>query len=96
MSNKYILSFYEIDLGYGGPEEGGWYFETGNLIRSFKILSNKDEASKLCRRANSLLEKLQKNKREVSSVLYSGERHAVLIHKNKAPDYYPQIKPIYD
>ena len=26
------LAVYEIDRAYGGPEEGGWWFDTGRLV----------------------------------------------------------------
>lgn len=32
-----ILAFYEIDRSYGGPEEGGWYFDSGTFVRAMRV-----------------------------------------------------------
>jgi len=26
------VNLYEVDRSYGGPEEGGWYYDTGTLV----------------------------------------------------------------
>ena len=91
----YVLAFYERDLAYGGPEEGGWYYETGELVRILRVVANEDEAYRLARRANGLLDRLQKHKRSVSSVVYSGGRHSVQVHKDVAPDRTPEHRPYY-
>lgn len=31
MTEFYTVALYEMSLGYGGPEEGGWYFDCGEL-----------------------------------------------------------------
>ena len=31
---RYIIALYEIDRAYGGGEEGGWWFDTGELVDS--------------------------------------------------------------
>lgn len=28
----WAVAVYLVDLAYGGPEEGGWYYETGELV----------------------------------------------------------------
>jgi hypothetical protein len=84
----YLLSFYEIDRAYGGPEEGGWYFDTGELVRTFRIARNEADAYKLASRAN--------RKRSTSSVLYSGGRYCVEVHQHRAPSCYPEQRPYYE
>lgn len=32
-----ILAFYEIDRIYGGPEEGGWWYDSGTFVRAITI-----------------------------------------------------------
>jgi hypothetical protein len=39
----FVIGFYELDLGYGGPEEGGWWFESGTLVRLHRVM--RDEAA---------------------------------------------------
>ena len=31
---RYVVAFYEIDRRYGGPEEGGWWYDCGALLRA--------------------------------------------------------------
>ncbi|CAG0982501.1 hypothetical protein RHIZO_01814 [Rhizobiaceae bacterium] len=37
----YVLAFYEIDRAYGGPEEGGWWYDTGRLVRILAHVQNR-------------------------------------------------------
>ena len=39
---KYVLAFYEIDIDLGGPEDGGWYYDTGTLARLYRIYANEN------------------------------------------------------
>lgn len=34
MEDGYGIAVYETALRYGGPEDDGWYYETGSLIHS--------------------------------------------------------------
>jgi hypothetical protein len=92
---RYVIAFYEVDMQYGGPEEGGWWYSTGRLVRVFKVVKDREEATRICRRANDLLHHLQRNKREVSSVIYDGGRYAAEVHEHNAPEYYPTERPYY-
>ena len=37
---KWIVAAYELELSYGGPEEGGWWSDSGQLIRTLKTFNN--------------------------------------------------------
>lgn len=92
----YTLAFYERWLSYGGSEEGGWWYETGDLVRALRIVATtEDEAFAKCRRANSLLNHLQRRKRSVSSVAYSGGRHKVDCFEGTPPAHTPTQRPYY-
>ena len=92
----YILAIYEIDRQYGGPEEGGWWFDSGELIRVVKTFRTEQEAFEKCRRANILLRKLQGNHLSVNSVNYTGGRYAFDVYKDIAPSHYPETRPYYE
>jgi hypothetical protein len=92
----YLVSFYEIDSAYGGPEEGGWYFECGDLRRTFAAFPTEAKADAACLRANDLLRVIQRNKRDVGSVIYGGGRHSARVHQNTAPAFFPANKPTYE
>lgn len=97
MSNRrrYFVGIYEIDMAYGGPEEGGWWYSTGTLKRAIKLFSDEDKAYAFARRANRLLSHLERDKRPVSSMAYEGDRHWVEVHADTLPEYYPKQRPQY-
>lgn len=94
--NSFVVAFYEIDRAYGGPEEGGWWYDCGTLIRVFAVRKSREEATKVANRAQSLLDRLQRNKRQVGSVIYSGGRHMAMVCKNTAAPHFPEETPRYE
>lgn len=95
MSN-FVVAFYEIDRAYGGPEEGGWWYDCGQLVRVFAVCKTEKAANAVATRANHLLDRLQRHKREVGSVIYRGGRHVARVYTNTAPKFYPQERPHYE
>lgn len=91
----YVLAIYEVDRAYGGPEEGGWWFDCGQLVRVLGVRHNEEAAFALARRLNGWLDRLQAGKRDVSSVIYDGGRYAVEVHENAPPPHYPAERPHY-
>lgn len=93
---RYILAFYEIDRAYGGAEEGGWWFDTGTLVRIHAVERDEARAAAAVARANRLLERLQRCSRSVGSVLYTGGRHRLCVFEDTAPPYLPPCVPHYE
>ena len=85
-----------MDRAYGGPEEGGWWFDTGTLVRVHGV--ERDEARAMTRaaKANRLLDRLQRGHRPISSLIYSGGRHSLLIFEHTAPPSFPAAEPEYE
>lgn len=92
----FVLAFYEIDRAYGGPEEGGWWYDTGQITRIFAVFKDEELALTAACRANRLLHHLQRHKRSLDSVLYDGGRHQVAVFEDFAPKSFPEIRPRYD
>lgn len=92
---RYIIALYEIDRAYGGPEDGGWFFDTGELVRLLALAPTEAHAIALANRANHLLERLQRHRRRVDSLLYDGGRHTALVFEWIAPPTYPEVRPRY-
>ena len=90
-----IVAFYEVDRAYGGPEEGGWYYDTGRCVRPLGVYLNDEAAHKAAQRANRLLERLQRRRRSVDSVLYEGGRFRAFSFAGLAPEYFPAERPHY-
>jgi len=91
----YVIAVYEINRAYGGPEEGGWYYDTGKLVRVLGTRSGEEAAYSLASRLNGWMERMQRNKRSISSVLYSGGCYSVEAHLYLPPACYPETKPYY-
>ncbi|MFT4026817.1 MAG: hypothetical protein QM676_08465 [Novosphingobium sp.] len=92
---RYIVALYEVDRAYGGPEDGGWYFDTGELVRLLALAPTEDRAVSIASRANRLLDRLQRHRRPVSSVLYDGGRHTAIVYEWTAPPSFPEQRPHY-
>ncbi len=96
---KYVVAVYESELAYGGPEEGGWWYAVGSLVRTVKVLPNEDRAYEFCRRLNDKLNSRvigpNQGKREKSSVLSDGVYEAH-VYENVAPTHYPDGRPHYE
>lgn len=91
----YVVALYEIDMAYGGPEEGGWYYDTGDLRGILRTAPTEDAARAIARRVNDWLARIQRNARPVSSVLYGGGRYTARVYCKRAPDFYPAERPHY-
>ncbi|TVV76976.1 hypothetical protein [Sphingomonas solaris] len=91
-----ILAFYEIDRDYGGPEEGGWYYDSGTFVRAIAIHFDDESAVRAMRRANRLLERLQRHRPKVDSCLYAGGRHRAYTFTGLPPERFPATRPGYE
>ena len=45
--NQVWAVVYEVSRNYGGPEEGGWWFDSGNLVES-KVFGSEAAADAQC------------------------------------------------
>ncbi len=95
----YLVSVYLEDLAYGGPEEGGWYYNTGELVRTVKLFRSEERANDYCRRLNRKLRSREfgpnKDRRDISSVLSEGI-YSADVHEDFAPRHFPERKPRYE
>jgi hypothetical protein len=95
MSTSYVVALYETDKAYGGPEEGGWWYDTGTLVRIIKVFKNEDKAWEYVNRATPSIDKvLNKDRYPVSSVLCTGW-YSLEVHEDIAPQTYPTKTPRY-
>jgi len=93
---RYVVAIYLCDQAYGGPEEGGWWFDTGRLERVLRVFRSAEPAYAYARRANRLLHVLvNRDRREITSVLSEGRYHAET-HEDVAPQSYPDTRPHYE
>ncbi len=92
-ATRFIVALYWVDLAYGGPEEGGWWYDTGELARPLRVCATEAAAAALAARVNRLLARLQRHRRPVHSVAYDGDRCAALVFEATAPPRFPDARP---
>lgn len=95
----YLVSVYDCNLALGGREEGGWYYDTGSLVRTVRTFRNEQRAVGYCRKLNQRLKSRafgpNRGKREYTSVLSDGEFRAT-VDTGHAPKYFPEVRPHYE
>lgn len=84
-----FVNVYEVDRLYGGPEEGGWWYDAGQLITSRQVTEESALDMKL-----SLQIKYPETGGS-SSVFYSGGDYRVWIEDHPGADY-PESRPMYE
>jgi hypothetical protein len=91
--NPYI-NIYLVDRAYGGPEEGGWWYDAGDPVHS--ELAEQMTVEERRKRLDELLSGPFSNKgrRSISSVLSDGEYQGQLEDSFAEP--YPQTRPHYE
>ena len=97
MRTRYVVAIYDCAQAYGGPEEGGWYYDTGSLLRIHSVHSNEDAAYDRCRRLNRHLNAMQESagKRPYTSAASDGWYMAD-VYENTAPEGFPARRPHYE
>ena len=93
---RHVVGLVEIDRTWGGPEEGGWWYDCGALARVFRVVPTAEAAYALAARANRLMTRLQRGRRDVGSVIYSGGRYSACVFEDTAPRAFPEIPPHYE
>jgi len=95
----YTVAVYLCDRAYGGPEEGGWWYDCGvpseehaHFTRGFK---REKAAYAYARRLNErYAEQWNQGRRDISSVLSEGQFYAEAHEGTPAP--YPKVRPHYE
>lgn len=89
-TQQWFVGVYDVDRGYGGPEEGGWYFDAGTLVRQIAV-SSYDEAERV---RNELREEFPKTDRRYS--VLGGADYDITIGIEPPRDMFPEQTPRYE
>lgn len=86
----YRVNKYLLNRAYGGPEEGGWYYDTGRFIEEVGKAETMEEADELreALRPETSLENIRRQ--DVSSRGHYG----FIIEEEKGADF-PERQPVY-
>lgn len=83
------VNVYEVDRVCGGPEEGGWYFDTGQIIESRHVMTHD------VNRTIADLEREYPKTGDSNSVIYRGGDYRIYVEDNPGADY-PEYPPHYE
>ncbi len=93
------VAVFLVDRAYGGPEEGGWWYDTGEPAHEYARFTrgfrNDAPAAAYAARLNRVLcDNLNKGRHPISSVLSKGRYRALVCDGNPRP--YPETRPHYE
>lgn len=91
------LNEYETDRAYGGPEEGGWWFDTGRFIKCHGEFADDrfDEAIAARKKLDGYLAEKREGLHAPSSVLSEGRWPQIYVEDEPGMDF-PQERPHYE
>jgi hypothetical protein len=84
------VNVYEIDREYGGPEEGGWYYDSGRVVDSRQVHGASQQAAAV-REFQARYPRTNK----AGTVLYAGGDYRVRVEDAPGANY-PTERPHYE
>ncbi|MYA41522.1 MAG: hypothetical protein F4Z31_07205 [Gemmatimonadetes bacterium] len=92
----WFVNEYQIDRAYGGPEEGGWWYDTGRFVRCRGVFKDQKDAGDLRDRIEEdEMPERRKGLHGPSSMLSTGEWPVALVEDHPGRDY-PRERPRYE
>lgn len=95
-----VVAIYMVDRAYGGPEEGGWYYDCGTLFTGFEpiVCRGNAEARAACAKCDAFIaeRRINEGRHEPNSVLCDGWYAAWSFSGTSAPDHFPDKRPRYE
>lgn len=95
----FTVSIQELEQQYGGPEEGGWWYDSGTPAPEFQQLTR---TFKSARKAWRYRDRLQDHAvkaragRPYWSAAYAGGDYRAVVQKGTAPRPFPTARPYYE
>jgi hypothetical protein len=87
------VNIYLVDQGYGGPEEGGWWFTHGTPHASIPVLG-KETVEEVVDRYQPLVDQMNEGRYSISSVLSEGVYQ--IHHEKHQAKAFPHERPHYE
>jgi hypothetical protein len=98
----YTVAIYMEDRAFGGPEEGGWYYDTAELCMEpeaaqfLRGFNNEEEATEYALELNAeVMPVWNEGGADISSVLSEG-RYAAIVSEGMPKPHYPEETPRYE
>lgn len=97
---KYYVHKFSVGLQYGGPEEGGWWYDTGFPVESCVYESfDEEDAYEKCRALNdSEHERAEKEEKYgyTSVLAHQSDHYAYSVETDPEAKAYPEERPHYE
>jgi hypothetical protein len=99
---SYTVAVYLCDRAYGGPEEGGWWYDTGCLSRDHWHLTRvfkpeqRAEALAYCRELNDKALREDNKGRPPAHSVNSIGVFVAQVYDDFPPAFFPQERPRYE
>lgn len=98
MPRKSILPFfvalYYVQRRYGGPEEGGWYYNAGVRKSKVKVFQDEQTARKFVVRAEKAMAAWHQD--NDFPLWRCDGRYDVEVYRDPPPPFYPLERPYYE
>ena len=97
---RYTVAVFMIDRAWGGPEEGGWWFDYGapadDEYRSYtrRFTSNEAAVQYCVALQHTVIEEANKGRHPISSMISDGEYRAFVCEGDPTP--FPEHRPHYE
>lgn len=97
-AGRFMVAVYEMGRRYGGPEEGGWWYDSGNLFRLVSVEKNVLDAFKKVNRANHLFYLVRRKtfRTDRHSMAYQGGDYEFRVYAGVPPVHFPKVRPHYE
>lgn len=89
-TQQFFVGVFRVGQGYGGAEEGGWWFECGELVQQTVVPTWDDALA-----AVEALKEQFPHTRKRSSVL-GGDDFDIHIDIEPMPESFPEVRPHYE
>lgn len=96
--NRWTVCIYKLDRHYGGPEEGGWWYDSGDLFRLVSVEKTRVAAEAKCARANHLLRLVRRktSRTDRFSMAYQGNDFGFDACQGLPPVHFPDVRPHFE
>ena len=95
MLGEFFVNEYEVGRDYGGPEEGGWWYDVGKFKKCRGIYTLEEQALDRKRVLIPLMERQNKDKHRPDSVLCHNDWSDTYIELHEGRSF-PKERPHYE
>lgn len=92
----YYVNGYEVERLYGGPEEGGWWYDAGTSTgESWGPYETHDDAMDVYYALQGEVDLRNEDRPPLHSVMSDGQ-FTVMVEDHRPVPYWPEVTPRYE